>query len=180
MPVRQVWLWQINFNGRAVGTFSKTNTPAVSCLWTTWTVWMLLILFITFLTSFLLWFVSEIGGMLLLCFPLQQITSYKFMALLATCDLNFPICPSGPKYLTHLAFCFTWFKVLIPRIWIFTSNIFFTTVLFLLSSCRKLLFSCSVTRAEPFCSPFSCTPCLSSSSTFTGNFSNCKANFATF
>lgn len=124
MLVRQVWLWQINFNGRAVGTFSKTNTPAVSCLWTTWTVWMFLVLFIIFLTIILLWFVSEIGGTLLLCFPLQQITSYKFMALLATCDLNFPLCPSGSKHLTHLACCFTWFKVLIPRIWIFTSNIF--------------------------------------------------------
>lgn len=152
MPVRQVWLWQINFNGRAVGTFSKANTPAVSCLWTTWTVWMFLIPFTIFLTSILLWFVYEIGGMLLLCFPLQQITSYKFMALLATCYLNFPICPSGPKYLTYLAFWFTWDKVLIPRIWIFTSNIFYhssfsafllqeTPVLLLSHQDRALLFS---------------------------------------
>ena len=41
---------------------------------------------------------------------------------------------------------------------------------FPLSSCRKLLLSCSVTGTEPFCSPFPSIPCLPSASTSTRSF----------
>lgn len=68
------------------------------------------------------WFVSEIGRMLICVFRCcNKSHPHKFIAMLAICGFNFPICPSGPIHSTCLVLCFTWVKVPIPRNWIFIS-----------------------------------------------------------
>ena len=70
-----------------------------------------------------LWFVSEIGGILVCVFHCcNKSHSHKFMVLLTTYGFNFPICPSGPRHSTHFVLYFSWLEVLIPKGWIFTSE----------------------------------------------------------
>lgn len=71
---------------------------------------------------FTLWLVSEAGRMLICVFHCcNKSRPHKFMAVLATCGFNLPICPPGPVHSTHLVLGFTSDEVPIPRSWIFTS-----------------------------------------------------------
>jgi len=78
------------------------TTLVMPCVWTT-SLWLFLIVPF-FLRSIILWFVSEIGRMVICIFHCcNKSCPHKFMTLLATCDFTFPICLSGPVHLPHLA-----------------------------------------------------------------------------
>lgn len=98
---------QVNhFQGRALDTFER-SIDIVPCL----CLYMLDILdnmLQYFFLKYSLSFGSEAGEILIWVFHCFNILySPKFIALLATYSLNFPICPSGPIHSIHLAFCFT-------------------------------------------------------------------------
>lgn len=84
--------------------------------------WLISIrLFNNFLKN-ICWFFSEIWWILMCVFHwCNKSHPHKFIAMLFTYGLNFPICSSDSIHSTHLTLYFTWNKVAITRCSIFTS-----------------------------------------------------------